>query len=283
MRTMAKEQARTDSHNRIFLCHASEDKEVVVGVYRRLKKAGLKPWLDKEDLAPGEDWQRAIRRAIQESAVVLVFLSKSSTSKRGYVQREFRLALDTMEEVPPDRLFLIPIRIDDCEVPDDLKRLHCARLEDLPRVISSIHSALGYLGEQTRAGPEPTRDRSMVGSKSARPIESLRPQLARETLAEMIRISPRLAVLDAFAVVEDSVRRAAQRHGIPTPHTLGVRANLSELERMKVIDSHVKGLFNELREKRDQIAHHRDIDVNDLDAHHYVNTAAVLATWLSGE
>ncbi|NUM69130.1 toll/interleukin-1 receptor domain-containing protein, partial [candidate division KSB1 bacterium] len=40
----------------IFLCHASEDKPKVVEVYRFLQQQGFKPWLDKEDLLPGQRW-----------------------------------------------------------------------------------------------------------------------------------------------------------------------------------------------------------------------------------
>ena len=36
---------------RIFLCHASEDKQQVREVYQRLKAEGFEPWLDEEDLS----------------------------------------------------------------------------------------------------------------------------------------------------------------------------------------------------------------------------------------
>lgn len=73
----------------VFLCHASEDKPTVEQVANRLTKEGFLAWVDKEILLPGDDWEQEIERAIESSDYVLVFLSRASCSKRGYVQREY--------------------------------------------------------------------------------------------------------------------------------------------------------------------------------------------------
>jgi hypothetical protein len=53
---------------RIFLCHASEDKTQIREVYHRLRAIdGFEPWLDEEDLLPGQEWAREIPRALQAS------------------------------------------------------------------------------------------------------------------------------------------------------------------------------------------------------------------------
>ena len=53
---------------RIFLCHASEDKAQVREVYHRLRAIDeFDPWLDEEDLLPGQGWAREISRALQAS------------------------------------------------------------------------------------------------------------------------------------------------------------------------------------------------------------------------
>ena len=52
---------------RLFLCHASEDKPRVKELYHLLKEAGYRPWLDKFDLLPGQDWEFEIRQVIRES------------------------------------------------------------------------------------------------------------------------------------------------------------------------------------------------------------------------
>jgi hypothetical protein len=41
---------------RVFLCHSSGDKPKVRDLYRRLQQDGFAPWLDEEDLVPGQDF-----------------------------------------------------------------------------------------------------------------------------------------------------------------------------------------------------------------------------------
>lgn len=103
---------------RIFLAHASEDKEAVTHLHQRLKERGFEPWLDKVDLLPGQNWRAEIPRAIKTSDVFIACLSQQSIQKQGYIQREFRMALNAMADRPPGQIFLIPVRFDDCQIPE---------------------------------------------------------------------------------------------------------------------------------------------------------------------
>ena len=105
-----------------FLCHASGDKPAVREMYKRLVFEGVDAWLDKEKLLPGQDWRVEIPRAVQEADVVIVFLSKNSITKEGYVQKEIKDALDVAEEKPEGTIFLIPARLEECPVPERLSR-----------------------------------------------------------------------------------------------------------------------------------------------------------------
>ena len=103
---------------RIFLCHATEDKAQVREVYHRLQASdGFEPWLDEEDLLPGQEWEREVQRALQTSDFILIFLSRTSVAKRGYVQREMKLALDAWQELPEGTIHTIPVRIDERTIP----------------------------------------------------------------------------------------------------------------------------------------------------------------------
>jgi hypothetical protein len=109
---------------RAFLCHASPDKEAVRQLYRRLQQDSILPWLDEEELLPGQDWALEIKRAITKSDVVIACISKSSVTKFGFVQKEIKHALDLADERPEGAIFLIPIRLEECEMPERLRRLH---------------------------------------------------------------------------------------------------------------------------------------------------------------
>jgi len=102
----------------IFLAHASEDKEVVRNIYDQLKAHDIEPWLDEVDIPLGSTWDDEIRMAIKESRFLLAILSNKSTTKDGYIQREFRRALDIVEEKASGNIYLIPALVDDVRIPD---------------------------------------------------------------------------------------------------------------------------------------------------------------------
>ncbi len=64
---------------------------------------------------PGQRWESMIEQAIRESHYFLALMSSRSSAKRGYVQKEIRRALDLLEQVPDNDIFLITARLDQCE------------------------------------------------------------------------------------------------------------------------------------------------------------------------
>lgn len=51
---------------RVFLCHASEDKPAVRPLYHRLLADGVDPWFDEESLEGGEYWQEVVARELHK-------------------------------------------------------------------------------------------------------------------------------------------------------------------------------------------------------------------------
>ena len=102
----------------VFLCHAKEDKPTVRELYRQLSAEGwLDVWLDEENLFPGQEWDMEIEKAVEQADVVLVCLSTHSVDKEGYVQKELRFVLNIADEKPEGTIFVVPLRLDDCQVP----------------------------------------------------------------------------------------------------------------------------------------------------------------------
>ncbi|GCA92694.1 SUMF1/EgtB/PvdO family nonheme iron enzyme [Microcystis aeruginosa] len=119
------------SEIQIFLAHASEDKPAVLALHERLKQAGYKPWLDKKDLIPGQNWRSVIPKAIADSQLFIACLSQRSIAKQGFVQREFKMALNQYADRPPNSIYLIPLRLDECEIPDLRQEEYGLNLRDL--------------------------------------------------------------------------------------------------------------------------------------------------------
>jgi hypothetical protein len=107
---------------RVFLCHASSDKPAVKKLYERLVKDGIDAWLDKEKLIPGQNWQLEIPKAVINSDVVIVCLSPQSITKEGFVQKEIKFALDSADEKPDGTIFIIPARLENCDVPERINK-----------------------------------------------------------------------------------------------------------------------------------------------------------------
>ena len=113
---------------KVFLCHASADKPKVRELYRTLKRRGVQPWLDAEDLIPGQNWEVEIPKALLSSDAIIICLTPNSVDKEGYVQKEIKFALDKAMEMPEGRIFIIPARLEDCELPFGLKKYQAVNL-----------------------------------------------------------------------------------------------------------------------------------------------------------
>ncbi len=108
----------------VFLIHTHRDKKAVHDLYARIATDGMKAWLDAERLLPGQDWRHQIRRAILMSDIAIVCLSKRFIHHQGYCQEELRIALKKANLLPDGEVFIIPVRLEKCDTPESLRRLH---------------------------------------------------------------------------------------------------------------------------------------------------------------
>jgi hypothetical protein len=100
---------------KVFISYAKEDHSDAKRLYGRLRTAGHEPWLDTECLMPGQRWGPAIEAAIRGTEFFVAVLSANSVEKPGYVQTELQLGLEVLNHFPESRIFLIPLRISNCD------------------------------------------------------------------------------------------------------------------------------------------------------------------------
>ena len=127
--------------DKVFISYAKEDLIFAEKLYDFFESYGFKPWLDKRKLLPGQLWNFEIEKALKDSNYVILLLSQISVQKRGYVQREFKHALQYYEEKLEDDIYLIPIKIDKCEVPYSLSQFQWIEFngeETFERILHSI-------------------------------------------------------------------------------------------------------------------------------------------------
>ncbi|MCP4353231.1 MAG: cold shock domain-containing protein [Desulfobacterales bacterium] len=132
---------------RPYICYSPDDESDVRELYLRLKSDGIEPWFDKEKLVAGQDWKMEKKKAIRESDVVIVCLSHNS-NKSGYVHKEIMDALDIAYQQPKGTIFIIPVKLNKCETPEEFKDIHEVNLfegrgyGDLKKALK--HRAVGY-------------------------------------------------------------------------------------------------------------------------------------------
>lgn len=136
---------------KVFLCHSSQDKPVVQELHNRLLCEGwIDPWLDKEKLQIGDDFDLEIEKAIETTDAVIAFISSSAVKKTGYIQKELRLVYDAQMYIPDGELFTIPLRLEDCELPRRFTHWHWGDYfgEEQERTYQSLLKSLRRIYER---------------------------------------------------------------------------------------------------------------------------------------
>jgi len=142
-----------------FLSYVREDAIAVARLQHALEASGIPVWRDTANLWPGEDWRVKIRSAISDNALVFIacFSRHSLAREKSYQNEELVLAIEQFRSRRPDIPWLIPVRFDDCEIPDrdigagrTLTSIHCADLfnehfiEGTERLIAAIRRIPGH-------------------------------------------------------------------------------------------------------------------------------------------
>ena len=116
---------------KVFICHASEDKDQALGIHGTLTGAGFEPWLDKEALRGGDRWDSLIESTIKEVDYFVVVNSRALKAKSqaaSYVNKEIKVALRAEDW----RLgkFIIPVTVDDAPLLAELADYHAVNLSE---------------------------------------------------------------------------------------------------------------------------------------------------------
>ncbi len=142
----------------VFISSGPADSNGADLIQMTLEAAGVRVWRNSADVRPGEDLGARIRQAISGNALVFLacFSRASITSARSRQYEELTWALRELRRRRPDVPWLIPVRFDDCELPDlefgdgrSLSSLCTAdlfgarRQEELERLVATVIWILG--------------------------------------------------------------------------------------------------------------------------------------------
>ncbi|MFA6463322.1 MAG: toll/interleukin-1 receptor domain-containing protein [Candidatus Shapirobacteria bacterium] len=131
----------------VFISYAKEDIQIAESIYYKLKNDNLKPWLDIHHLTVGVNWSLIIQETINKCQFFMLLLSNNSMNKRGYIQKEIKTALEIVDLLPTTEIFILPIKLDNCEIPSSLSKYHWLDYSN-PNFYTKIKSSIiDLLGE----------------------------------------------------------------------------------------------------------------------------------------
>lgn len=146
----------------IFISYATPDRDRVLPFFDHLTSHGFNVWIDVRCLKPGQNWDFEIKRALNKASLILIFISNNSYDRRGYVQRELRLALDKLNEKLIDDIYVIPVLLDDdAPVPEQIKSIHFTRANHSD-CNAEIEDAIRHQLTRLGANIEETQTKSSV-------------------------------------------------------------------------------------------------------------------------
>ena len=104
--------------NHVFISYVSENETEVKRLREALKSRGIEVWSPR-DILPGRDWEAEIRRTIEQVRVFIACFSKQYYFRdRAFMREELEQAIDEIRLRSDDRVWFIPVKLDDCEIPD---------------------------------------------------------------------------------------------------------------------------------------------------------------------
>jgi hypothetical protein len=148
---------------RVFISHASEDKERFVLKFAEVLRAkGIDAWLDKWEILPGDSLiDKIFEEGIKNAHAVIVVLSSHSINKPWVREELNAAAVKRINGLSK----LIPIVIDECQVPEVLQSSVWVKINDLnsyeadlDRVVLAIYDHR----EKPKLGSQPAYTRTIV-------------------------------------------------------------------------------------------------------------------------
>src|SRR5260370_6739593 len=103
----------------VFLSHSSKDKAVVRPIAERLRKDGLRVWLDEWELKPGDSVPKKIDDGLEQSRVLVLCMSAQAFGSDWATleSQTFRFR----DPLNKERRF-IPLRLDDAPIKGSLSQ-----------------------------------------------------------------------------------------------------------------------------------------------------------------
>jgi len=201
-------------HPKVFLSHASEDKDrFVVNFARQLRENGVDVWLDQWEMKPGDSLvDKIFEEGLKDASAVIIVLSVTSVQKP-WVREELNASV--VNRISRGTR-LIPVVIDECDVPESLRSTIWQKvdnLEDYSQSLQRILSAIFDVSDKPAIGQPPAR------FSSSGPL-----------IAGLTRV-------DDLVLREIARMQIERNNGLVTFDEIGANPALKEVPQQELLDS----------------------------------------------
>ena len=201
-------------HPKVFLSHASEDKDrFVLDFARQLRENGVDVWLDQWEMKPGDSLvDKIFEEGLKDASAVIIVLSNISVQKP-WVREELNASV--VNRISRGTK-LIPVVIDECEVPESLRSTVWQKVDSLDDYSQSLQRVLSAIFDVS--------DKPAIGKPPAR-FSGSGPQIAGLTL------------IDDLVLREIARLQIERNNGLVTYEEICVEPVLADIPQQDLLDS----------------------------------------------
>lgn len=197
------------NHPKVFISHASEDKDrFVIPFATCLRENGVDAWVDQWEMAPGDSLvDKIFEEGLKNAQAIVIVLSSNSVNKP-WVREELNAGV--VNKITR-KTKIIPVVIDECEVPESLRSTLWERISDLSNYESSfrkILSAIYGISEKPKLGEPPRHVQLQIDkmpglSSRDTKILQLACEISLETGSEFVQATSLKQALNDSGISED--------------------------------------------------------------------------------
>lgn len=180
----------------VFLSHNSKDKPWVRVLAQRLMADNIVVWLDEAEINIGDSLIDKIAEGIKEMKFVAAIISKNSV-KSSWVQKEISMAMS--KEIAGRKVTVLPLVIDDCELPPSLSDKLYADFTNPEKFEESYDKLLRAIGIKKAT--------TSIQQKTKNHLKSV----STPTKAESIQQDPEIKII---GILKDRTRQDSTYSGL---------------------------------------------------------------------
>ncbi|MGD2089970.1 MAG: TIR domain-containing protein [Candidatus Aminicenantes bacterium] len=130
----------------VFISYSSEDFKHVLEVRKKLEEAGLTVWMGAQSLVGGEKWGKELVGFICQADVFVACISSTWVDREILAYKEVSVACELEKKLPKEVSFIIPVRLEECNIPRELENRQQVDLHVVPGIETLLKAIRGILG-----------------------------------------------------------------------------------------------------------------------------------------